>query len=201
MGVPSMLGRLLCWCGLACVLCGFVGVQTAEAQIWVVTEPDGSERFTSRPEPGARVYMATRHDSRPTYSTATSGEFRAEIGAAAADTGLDPALIRAVIATESAFDPTAVSPKGAQGLMQLMPATARELRVKNVWNPMDNIGGGARHLARLVKRYADLSLALAAYNAGEGAVDRYGGIPPYRETQDYVQRVLTRMERYQGTSE
>lgn len=192
MGVPP-LGRslilvLIFWTGLVCA-------QTAEAQIWVVTESDGSERFTSSPEPGARLYMPTRYGS----SAATvAGEFGSEIRSAAAVHGLEPALLRAVIATESAFDPRAVSSKGAQGLMQLMPATARELGVRNVWDPRENIEAGARHLSRLVGRYGELTLALAAYNAGEGAVDRHGGIPPYRETRDYVRRVLDRFKRYQG---
>lgn len=201
MRVPSLLGRSLVLLAVYLLLGSWWGVDTAAAQIWVVTEPDGSQRFTSRPEPGAEVYMATRHGSRAAVVGIPRGGFGVEIGTAAAATGLEPALIRAVIATESAFDPSAVSPKGAQGLMQLMPATARELGVDDVWDPMQNIRGGARHLARLVQRYGELPLALAAYNAGEGAVDRHGGIPPYRETQDYVIRVLDRFHRYRVVGE
>jgi soluble lytic murein transglycosylase-like protein len=103
---------------------------------------------------------------------------------------VDPALVRAVMRTESGGNPTAVSSKGALGLMQLMPATARELGVSNVFNPLDNLEGGVRYLRTLLERYnGDLDKALAAYNAGAGAVDRAGGVPHYRETRDYVRKV------------
>jgi soluble lytic murein transglycosylase-like protein len=95
---------------------------------------------------------------------------------------------------ESNYDPNAVSPKGAQGLMQLIPATARRFGVSDAFNPSDNIQGGARYLKHLLELYkGDESLALAAYNAGEGAVSRYGGVPPYPETQDYVAKVRQRL--------
>jgi soluble lytic murein transglycosylase-like protein len=110
--------------------------------------------------------------------------------------GLDQDLVHAVISVESAYDPRAVSPRGAVGLMQLMPATAAELGVHDLTDPHDNIVGGVRHLRRLMDRYdGDLVLSLAAYNAGMAAVDRHGGVPPYRETMDYVRRVR---RRYQG---
>jgi soluble lytic murein transglycosylase-like protein len=107
--------------------------------------------------------------------------------------GVDSSLVHAVIGAESAFNPWAVSRKGAQGLMQLMPRTASALGVRDSFNPRDNIEGGVRHLRYLMDRYpGNLSLVLAAYNAGEGAVDSYGGIPPYPETQQYVQKILGR---------
>lgn len=115
---------------------------------------------------------------------------------AAAKYGLDPNLVAAVIWAESSGDPNAVSKKGAQGLMQLMPATARELGVGNVLDPGQNVDGGSRYLRKMLDEHeGDLSLALAAYNAGPNAVRRYGGVPPYRETRDYVGRVLRVYER------
>ncbi|HJQ98828.1 MAG TPA: lytic transglycosylase domain-containing protein [Candidatus Polarisedimenticolaceae bacterium] len=116
----------------------------------------------------------------------------ADLLAAAADRhGLDRALLAAVAKVESNFDPYAVSRAGACGLLQLMPATARRFEVKNVFDPAQNVEGGARYLRWLLDRFSGrLDLALAGYNAGEGAVDRYHGIPPYRETTGYVLRVL-----------
>lgn len=112
---------------------------------------------------------------------------------------MDSALIRAVIRQESAFKIDARSSKGAMGLMQLMPATARQYRVRDILDPKQNIYAGTQHLRYLIGRYDNLQLALAAYNAGEGAVARYQGIPPFRETQDYVKKVLRWYEEYQAT--
>ena len=111
------------------------------------------------------------------------------IAAASARHGVDPALVWAIIAVESAFTPDARSPKGAMGLMQLMPATAAQYAVGDPFDPAQNIEAGTRHLRSLLDRF-DTTMALAAYNAGVGAVARFGGIPPYRETREYVARVL-----------
>jgi soluble lytic murein transglycosylase-like protein len=118
--------------------------------------------------------------------------------------GVEAELVHSVIAAESAYDPAAVSPKGAMGLMQLMPATARELNVSNAFDPSQNINGGTAYLRRMLERYSGfrnaLQRALAAYNAGPGKVDLYGGLPPYRETLDFVSRVLARLERLRGST-
>jgi len=112
---------------------------------------------------------------------------------------VDAALVKAVIKTESNFNHRAVSPKGARGLMQLMPSTAYALQVPDSFHPESNVEGGVRYLSYLMELFRnDLSLALAAYNAGENAVIRHRGIPPYRETQEYVQRVLSRYRQYRS---
>jgi len=114
-----------------------------------------------------------------------------DIHAIARQHGVSPALVEAVVRMESGFDPRAVSPKGAGGLMQLMPETASALGVLDRFNPRENIRGGVRHLRYLLDRYkGSVALAVAAYNAGEGAVDTYRGVPPYAETLQYVQQVL-----------
>ena len=121
---------------------------------------------------------------------------------AASKYGLDPNLVAAVIWAESSGDPNAVSKKGAQGLMQLMPKTARELGVKNVLDPGQNVEGGSHYLRLMLDEHdGDLSLALAAYNAGPGAVRKYGGVPPYRETRDYVGKVMRVYERAREAGE
>ncbi|GAB3379267.1 lytic transglycosylase domain-containing protein [Azotobacter armeniacus] len=126
--------------------------------------------------------------------------YAALVAAAAAEHGLPEALLHAVIRAESNYDPHAVSPKGAAGLMQLMPDTARELGVADVWDPAANIRGGARYLKRLLEMFEqDLSLAVAAYNAGPGAVIGSGStIPPFAETQRYVPKVLEYYRRLQA---
>ena len=109
---------------------------------------------------------------------------------------VDPALVKAIIANESGFDPRATSSAGAQGLMQLMPSTAAQLGVTNAYDPVQNIAGGTRYLRGLYDRFGNWKLAVAAYNAGPGAVHRYGGVPPYRETQNYVASVFGTLRSY-----
>lgn len=114
------------------------------------------------------------------------------VSANAAATRLDPALVDAVISAESGFDPWATSRSGARGLMQLMPQTAAGLGVGDAYDPAQNVRGGTRYLRTLLDRFGDVPLAVAAYNAGPAAVERYGGIPPYAETRAYVREVLAR---------
>ncbi len=128
-----------------------------------------------------------------------TASYQAEIAAAARDYGVDEAIVRAIIHAESSFNPTALSHAGAQGLMQLMPGTARRFGVTNSYDASQNIRGGVQYLAWLLKRFnGNLTLAAAGYNAGEGAVDRHGGVPPYKETQRYVVRVGQLADRYRG---
>ncbi|MNI35031.1 Membrane-bound lytic murein transglycosylase C precursor [compost metagenome] len=123
--------------------------------------------------------------------------FQSEITSAAREFGVEEAVVRAIIHAESAYNPTALSRAGAQGLMQLMPPTAARFGVSDSYDAGQNIRGGVQYLAWLLKRFkGDLTLAAAGYNAGEGAVDRHGGVPPYSETQYYVRRVGQLAERY-----
>jgi cell wall-associated NlpC family hydrolase len=118
---------------------------------------------------------------------------------AATEQGIDPALLKALVRAESGFNPNAVSSSGAQGLAQLMPATGRGLGVTDPFDPQQSLNAGARYLANALRQFGgDPSLALAAYNAGPGAVQRYGGIPPFAETQAYVPRVLSYMQQYKA---
>ena len=125
--------------------------------------------------------------------------FQSEITSAAREFGVDEAVVRAIIHAESAYNPTALSRAGAQGLMQLMPPTAARFGVSDSYDAGQNIRGGVQYLAWLLKRFnGDLTLAAAGYNAGEGAVDRHRGVPPYSETQYYVRRVGQLAERYRN---
>lgn len=178
-------------------------------KIYVIREKNGVVRFTNKaPAQGvnARIFTA-RGGSYTTYSFSGrhTGKIYPEryqdiIAHASRLHSVDAGLIKAVIHAESAFNPSARSPKGAQGLMQLMPGTARDLGV-NAWHPNSNILGGTRYLARLLKKFdGNERHALAAYNAGEENVTKYNGIPPFAETQHYVKRVLQLKRRYSATA-
>lgn len=132
---------------------------------------------------------------QPGSQVVANSKFTNEIAAAAAQHGVDVGLLTALVEQESRFNPQAVSPVGAQGLTQLMPATARSLGVTNPMDPVQNLNGGAKYLAQMMREFdGNPRLALAAYNAGPGAVRRHGGIPPYRETQNYVSRIMSRWQ-------
>jgi hypothetical protein len=188
----ALLGLLLC-CASA------VGPQRARAggAIFVYTDESGVTHYTNVPQGDGRYERVVFRDQQRVWRAApVHTRYDELIGDAARFYRLPPALVKAVIAAESAFDPLAVSRKGAQGLMQLMPQTAAQLGVDDPLEPASNVKGGSGYLRAMIDRYGDLSRALAAYNAGPTAVDRYGGVPPYRETRDYVERVLTYYRAY-----
>jgi soluble lytic murein transglycosylase-like protein len=169
----------------------------ADAQIYTWRDADGRLVLSNvRPDtnPGIPSYEVPESDDIKTTryaEAATSRSFDDLIAEHASRQGVRKDLVRAVIQVESAFNPRALSNKGAMGLMQLMPATARDLGVANPFDPSENVRGGVTYLRQLLDRYdGDERLALAAYNAGPGAVDRHGQtVPPFRETRDYVKRV------------
>ena len=150
------------------------------------------------------TFQAALNAAQATQAPAAGGTggatpFAAEIEAAAARNGVDPALLKALIRQESNFDPNAVSPAGARGLTQLMPGTAAGLGVANPSDPAQAIEGGAKYLRQQLDRFGgDVEKALAAYNAGPGAVAKFGGVPPYAETQNYVRKVMAYAEEYRG---
>lgn len=192
--------------GLFFILAAAVAVRPAAADIYRHLDEKGVIHFTNVPDgphfqlyikenlptPAPKTNKVRGRGSSPSRAALYSlPQLNGHIETVSQLYGLDPHLIRAVIHAESNFDPFAVSPKGAQGLMQLMPQTARELQVSDVFDPRENIDGGARYLRYLLDIYhQDISLALAAYNAGPEKVNTHRGIPPFPETQNYVQKVL-----------
>jgi soluble lytic murein transglycosylase len=175
-------------------------VASAGPPIYSYTDENGVIHFTSVKKDSryslAKGLNPTVHKRR--YEAPKDWRYDGLIGVTARQHQVQPALVKAVIAAESNFDARAVSRKGAQGLMQLMPQTAARLGVKDPFQPTQNVSGGTRYLRLMLDRYGDMERALAAYNAGPTAVDRHGGIPPYRETRDYVARVLTYYRNYHG---
>jgi soluble lytic murein transglycosylase-like protein len=185
---------------LAIALVGMVSPPAA-AQIYSWRDASGTLVLSDRPlseeaRPVTAVHAGPARHDRSTRTSPAAGPLRVTSYASLIDEharrhDVRPDLVRAVIQVESAFNPTAVSPKGAMGLMQLMPATARSLGVGNPFDPRQNVRAGVAYLRQLLDRYDnDEALALAAYNAGPGAVDRYNqSVPPYRETRAYVARI------------
>jgi len=173
---------------------------TASAQIYMWKDASGNTVLSDRPkDPSARTFAVGTTSSVRSTRAATSGRGAAydeAIERHAAAERVRPELVRAVIQAESAFNPNARSVKGAMGLMQLMPATAAEYGVVDAYDPHENIRGGVAYLRTLLTRYnGDEELALAAYNAGPGAVEKYGNaVPPYRETRSYVGRITSSLK-------
>jgi soluble lytic murein transglycosylase-like protein len=187
----------------ACVLLalGLAAAASAESQIYRYVDSDGVVHFTNVTKDASYSLVSkgkgrARMHPEALVAAPKQKRFDRVIARAARLEGLPPALVKAVIHAESAFDPNAVSRKGAMGLMQLMPATAAELGVSRPFSAEQNVRGGSRYLRQLHDRYEDWKHTLAAYNAGPGAVDRYEGIPPYAETRAYVDRVLSYYRRY-----
>jgi hypothetical protein len=181
----------------------FCSPLAAHADIYQYTDDKGVVHFTNvsgggknrkrvsaESEP-VRTVPRTRSSESSASPAGAPGAYVDIVNSACNRHGVDPSLVQAIIKVESDFNPYALSRKGAMGLMQLMPQTALDWNVSDSFNPSDNIDGGVRYLRYLLDRYeGNLSLALAAYNSGETAVKRWGTIPPFRETQNYVQRIL-----------
>lgn len=199
------------------ILClGSLLPAAASADIYSYTSEDGAVHFTNVPtDKRFRVVLRTPRDGSssdsvaPSYGGRAPQSFRnyktygAIVDSAAESAQIDNALVHAVISAESGYNQNAVSPKGATGLMQLMPATARRYGVTNIYDPVQNIQAGARYLRDLLSMFNnDLRLAVAAYNAGENAVIRHGNrIPPYRETMNYVPKVMGYYSQFKNTSQ
>lgn len=180
--------------------------KTGQALLTNVSKPSGSfEQFNKKVKTtyykssndydtnSNSNYGSNNYGSSAASKSGTRNAYDSYITASAARHGVDPALMKAMMHTESAFNPNARSPVGAQGLMQLMPATARRFKVSNAWNPAENIEGSAKYIAWLMKRFNNnVEFAIAGYNAGEGNVDKYNGIPPFKETRNYVKSVMSR---------
>lgn len=183
------------------------GASYSRADIYRYEDDEGIVHFTDAPtDKRFKIFM---RDLKKDKELRTKLKFSASVNAAEYDQiikayadkyGVSASLIKAVIHAESGYNPNAVSSKGAGGLMQLMPDTARSLKVVDRFNPRDNVDGGVRYLRFLIDTFrGDISLALAAYNAGLSKVAKYGGIPPYNETRNYVNRVLSYMQTYQSS--
>jgi len=189
--------------GFFCLLLPAIGF----AQVYKWVDENGVVTFSNIAPPTDQEYKVLRF---PCYAAdpkcrsvrwekvpLNTRAFSSEIRSAASYNAVDESLIRAIIHAESAYQPDARSPKGAQGLMQLMPSTAADLQVGNPFDPAENIDGGTRYLSQLLAEFkGDVELATAAYNAGPNAVYKYGGVPPYDETREYVRRVKILYKRY-----
>ena len=210
----AFVPRLLLAFAILGVLAFLVQERTAEADIFSFTDAEGTVHFTNIPggDKRYRVYIRGNGGSRPEgvagivpvppsdHDVARFTRYDEWILQAATLYQIPEQLVRAIIRCESDYDPRAVSVSGARGLMQLMPDTASLMQVRDIEDPRENIFGGVRLLRVLANEFnGDLELTVAAYNAGDGAVIRYGGIPPYNQTRDYVVNVTKFYRRYRST--
>jgi soluble lytic murein transglycosylase-like protein len=179
------------------------------ATIYVYEDSRGDRLISNQPRTGGGYRLLKKYSADDYFGTArrpaATADFLAPRRSAydelilskARQLGLEPALMKAIVHIESAFNPAAISPRGASGLMQLMPATAQRYGVTDRFNPVQSLEGGGRYMRDLLMQFNhDTRLALAAYNAGENAVERYQGVPPYDETRDYIEKVMHMLELY-----
>ncbi len=202
--MTDVRARLHAWLLATAAACALMLPSAADAQIYVYKDEFGRTHFTDNPQ--GEGYQRYRPKgtlrirggaSRARVEPRVTREYDPAIARVSKQHGISPALVKAVIAAESGFDPEAISTKGAQGLMQLMPTTAERMGVDDALDPWQNIEGGTRYLSEMIERFpGELNLALAAYNAGPEAVKRHRGVPPYKETRTYVRRVLRYYEKY-----
>lgn len=193
----SIFDRIIAICIIT--LASLFAVSAVHADIYKYVDKNGVIHLTNVPTSPHIDYVLVYREKRILFNIKATDVAKYDhiINRTAEKYKVDPALVKAVIKTESNFNHRAVSPKGARGLMQLMPSTAYALQVPDSFQPENNVEGGVKYLRYLMELFRnDLSLALAAYNAGENAVIKHRGIPPYRETQNYVQRVLSQYHHY-----
>jgi soluble lytic murein transglycosylase-like protein len=200
--MPPSPARRLGLVALAAAGIALTAAGPSQADIYRTVGADGVISFTNSPKKGGKLYARTEAPAVHMPSDSSPGRhdrYDDHIRQAAALYQIPEELVRAVIKVESDFDPRAVSPANARGLMQLIPETADRMLVTDVFDPRQNIFGGVRYLRVLANLFnGDIELTLAGYNAGEGAVIRHGGIPPFPETVDYVKRVLSYYREYRG---
>lgn len=195
--MKSFFSRM-CWAVILTVAVSLAAAVPARGEIYRYVDKNGVWHFTNvKTDSRYRIFVPSSRKALGKYLN----DYGGIINQASTEFGIEPHFIRAVIKAESGFNHQAVSSKGAQGLMQLMPGTAGDMEVSDPFDPEDNIFGGVRYLSLLLKRFNDNKiLALAAYNAGPNAVESYKGVPPFPETRQFVKRVMEYYKIYQAKS-